>query len=119
MNAAAPSGKPCHTRWDAACVAGLWLLGKFQGAVDGEFSTYGGGVGFGLAAADGDGVLAGGDDWIAVFCDHVQVSWVQFKLNGLTCAGLNVNPLEAAQGADWRAFHVGEAQVKLRDFVAG
>ena len=70
-----------------------------------------------MSAAYGDFVLALGYDGLASFGDHAQIAGVQVEVEGLGCAGVEVDALEAAQGAERSAGNLGEFEIELGYFI--
>jgi hypothetical protein len=102
----------------------MLILHKFsslrQGDLSLDFEVAGdaGSACAGLASADGDGVFAGCDDWIAEFGDHPRVLILQFEMHGLASAGVKMHALESTESFQRCARNIRELEVKLNHFIA-
>jgi len=71
-----------------------------------------------LAAADEDFVGPLGDNRFARFIDHAHVAGLEFKVDFLRPAGIEVHALESSQGLERRTSNLGELKIELGYFVA-
>lgn len=89
------------------------LFGQHNLAIDMEVAGNRRSTGSWLAAAHRHGVLALGDDPVAGFGHHAEVTGLQVKFHHLAGAGLKIDPLEPAKGGDGRALYIRKLQVVL------
>ena len=71
-----------------------------------------------LASANRNRISALSNNRLARFAHHAQIAILQLEAHLLRFAWVQVNALEAAQGAQRRSRHTREAEVKLRNLIA-
>ena len=95
------------------------LFGNFDGSLNIEYHTCAGLRVARLRAANKQRVLPAGDLWITCCTHHAQISRSEMKDRRTRLARCKTNTLKATQRQQWRAVHLGETQIKFRDFIAG